>query len=1385
MECKKNNEKSESVIVRKQFKTHGKFLKPSSYYKGNNLQHSVVNNYETQSRNSRAVALSTHVCLRMRREREPSRISFKIVTKLFKRKRKRKAVEFYLNKCIPTSSVIKVMLFGYIRNQFFDRCRRWETVIYPQNRFIRYGFNFVVVRLRTLKHKKSPWFWMYCNGNIPPKLRQLDIKTYHLSNRIISLSGDVELNPGPTDQYYNAMSRSSLSTNSVSLLETRLAQLGRTALDVGGDGDCFFRAVSHQIYGNPNNHFYVRSVGVQYLVHNPEQFIESNTEYSWQHYLTQMSRPGTWADAIIIQAVANCLNLSIHIAESNPVFSPLTVVEPINVTTGTQEIVIGHVDEIHYVSTSNIQRKYGNRETTESRKKEAAQKTKLNLEHEREIKLRSFRKRKEHNPEHIREINKQSAKNRKQNNPHHVQEINKQPTRKRKENNPEYVREINKQSARNRKQNDPEHVREINKESARKRKENNLVHVREVNKQSIRKKKENNREHVQKVNKQSTRKRKKDNPDHVREINKESVRKRTENNPEHIREINKESVRKRKKKDPEHIREINKESVRKRKENDPEHIREINTQSVRKRKQNNIERVQEIDKQSFKKRKANNPEHIKQINRKSKEKLKKVSYFQTSDVFHDPLFQEVPSTASKFTDATDELQGQNNKNKATLMINLFHKNIGQGPEFICTCCDQMWYKSSVIKCDANRYKTCSQNIVKSCVTGFKSVNDTEWICITCNSNLKKGKVPSCSKANKMGFPDKPDLLNLTPLEERLISPRIPFMQIRELPRGGQLSIHGNIVNVPSDVNSTVHCLPRSLSESQTIPIKLKRRLNYKHHYQFQNVRPQRVLDAAKYLVETSDLFKDEGIEVQNTFINDINSSNREDWQEFVQNPSEKMNKILPKDNAERESNSNTSNVPSEVLYDTDDWCEVEERPAGVTDTLLEQTNVAENADKIISFAPGEGNKPLGIFLDKDSEYLSFPSIFCGKRRPENNERQVPVSYSTVAKWELRSRDRRAAMSVPNIFYKLKKLQIKQIQDSACISLRKCKMKGKHYTAGDLKSENYLNKLIHLDEGFRVLKNVRGSPPYFEKCKKDLFAMIRQLGNPTWFSSFSAAETRWSHLLKTLGKIVRKKEYSNEEIKEMSWEQKSDLIQKDPVTCARNFEHMVQLFIRDVLKSSIMPIGEITDYFYRVEFQQRGSPHIHGLFWIKNAPQYEKDSNENVVTFVDKFISCHKPNRTSEMEDLVNLQMHRHAKTCKKGGNKICRFKFPIPPMPKTIILKRFDDCYYDEQKNKVIKENSEKIKLVLDNMKFGEDITFEDLLKKLQLTQESYLLAIRYTLKRDTLFLKRSPSEIRNNSYNTHLLQAWQANMDIQYVLDPYMHVLHTYCLTLQKASEV
>ena len=97
------------------------------------------------------------------------------------------------------------------------------------------------------------------------------MKRYQFLSRIISLSRDVESNPGPGNEYCKSVPFIP-PTNSVCLLELRLSQLRRTALDVGRGGDCFFRGVSHQLNGNPNSHFYVHSVGIQYLVNHPEQF---------------------------------------------------------------------------------------------------------------------------------------------------------------------------------------------------------------------------------------------------------------------------------------------------------------------------------------------------------------------------------------------------------------------------------------------------------------------------------------------------------------------------------------------------------------------------------------------------------------------------------------------------------------------------------------------------------------------------------------------------------------------------------------------------------------------------------------------------------------------------------------------------------------------------------------------------------------------------------------------------------------------------------------------------------------------------------------------------------------------------------------------------------
>ena len=60
------------------------------------------------------------------------------------------------------------------------------------------------------------------------------------------------------------------------MLEQRLRCFQSRTFDVGGDGDCFFQAVSHQLYGDPEHLLEVRAAGVAFMRDNPESFIESN-----------------------------------------------------------------------------------------------------------------------------------------------------------------------------------------------------------------------------------------------------------------------------------------------------------------------------------------------------------------------------------------------------------------------------------------------------------------------------------------------------------------------------------------------------------------------------------------------------------------------------------------------------------------------------------------------------------------------------------------------------------------------------------------------------------------------------------------------------------------------------------------------------------------------------------------------------------------------------------------------------------------------------------------------------------------------------------------------------------------------------------------------------
>lgn len=55
-------------------------------------------------------------------------------------------------------------------------------------------------------------------------------------------------------------------------------------------------------------------------------------------------------------------------------------------------------------------------------------------------------------------------------------------------------------------------------------------------------------------------------------------------------------------------------------------------------------------------------------------------------------------------------------------------------------------------------------------------------------------------------------------------------------------------------------------------------------------------------------------------------------------------------------------------------------------------------------------------------------------------------------------------------------------------------------------------------------------------------------------------------------------------------------------------YQVNQFLTNLLLTSAEPLGKISDWFYHVEYQQRGSPHIHMIVWLQGAPQFQVDSD---------------------------------------------------------------------------------------------------------------------------------------------------------------------------------
>ncbi|TKS65242.1 ATP-dependent DNA helicase PIF1 [Collichthys lucidus] len=588
--------------------------------------------------------------------------------------------------------------------------------------------------------------------------------------------------------------------------------------------------------------------------------------------------------------------------------------------------------------------------------------------------------------------------------------------------------------------------------------------------------------------------------------------------------------------------------------------------------------------------------------------------------------------------------------------------------------------------------------------------------------------------------------------------------------GGQNGVHGPVTCVPANIVQTTNLLPRTSMDGSLLPIKLKRKLTYKGHYEYEYVDTTHIKQALQYLKD-------------NIYYKDVHF-NTEWLNEFC-----KDDEINPDVQQDQTGSVEPSSVPDdEFLHDRQQHCMFQ-------DTCLMPVDIGQEAldqyfDDILNLAPAEGNCPVKLLTDHANEARCFPVLFPKGCPTYHDARQHRLTLSRYFNNRILHADGRFAQNVEYIFFAQYMSELEQVVSNVSIALRKGKGKGRNHKVSceTFNTEPSLRELLQFDDGYRFLKPIRGTPAFWQGAQRDLLACVRQLGIPTWFCSFSAADMRWKNLLSSILKQAGR----TDTVEQLEWADRCELLRRNPVTAARMFDFRWHCFLREVLMSPANPIGKIKDYFYRVEFQQRGSPHVHCLFWIENAPIIDKNTDAEVIQFIDRYVTCELPSNDEELLDTVtSVQQHskRHAKTCKKGKT-VCRFNFPRPPSARTFIsrsLTHEDSCASKltegqsacncKGKTPLMKKEDaadimSKIKAAVrdDSLNFE---TAEQLFRHVGVSQGRFEAAYDRCATKTQVVLERQANAVWINRYSKPLLKCWNANIDIQFVVDAYACVVY------------
>ena len=722
-----------------------------------------------------------------------------------------------------------------------------------------------------------------------------------------------------------------------------------------------------------------------------------------------------------------------------------------------------------------------------------------------------------------------------------------------------------------------------------------------------------------------------------------------------------------------------------------------------------------------------------------------------------------------------QLQRQATTDTAFKRKKAFLSSIRSGRIFFCVCCHRKLHQIQVVELEENWQESIEEQypgLVKKFIGPIphrevylpSHRNDEpqllsgDYVCHTCKKYLEQNKMPPMCNMNNLQFVDVRPFpeLQLSELEQQLISLNILFQKIVLLPKSRMNALKDKIVSVPinpSDVMETLTKLPRTPTDASLSVIQLKRRLNFSGVHNEQLIDIRKVIRALRVFISMKNphyqnVLEDQDFK-QRCFQNDPEGYNILFPEEEIdlscleinsQKSAEDLQLSDLQINSQKlDQDHNAGGLKSEDVDEEDEYKRLD--PIGRSQFNYNRStcfgenhpeiHIEENISHPTQVAPGQGKVPKSILQEKDFEVKSFPCLFPDGSNGKDEERKVPLSDQAYWGQRILNVDERCGSSPAYVFTAAAHTELKQMTRNINLSFQK-----------GLEKVNPDGSCVYsLEDPYMVLDNIKNTPRYWKKARQELYAKLENLGPFTFFFTLSCADMRWSENFTSLlegHKITFECIEGNEEfyiddkpLDEFlkNYPSKHEFIKNNLLNATLNFQHRLRMFLKHIMLSKGSQLT-LSHYNYRIEFQLRGAPHAHGTLWmdwkrfsalprstvdkiekafglIKGGEQLDDEQKQALTQFADLFVSVSLMNpATSSIVNEVNV--HHHTKrACKKYGTN-CRFNFPRFPIHRTIISAPSNITYpcETERKNKMKQHTIvlEGVKEVLEDMDKLQDV---------------------------------------------------------------------------------